>query len=49
VQCLREQQAFDAGSTAIDQVVVFASYLDRAGPTYQAMSRIALAGGETDP
>jgi RNA 2',3'-cyclic 3'-phosphodiesterase len=49
VQCLREQQAFDAGSTAIDQVVVFASYLDRAGPTYQAMSRIALARGETEP
>ena len=49
VQCLREQQAFDAGSTTIDQVVVFASYLERSGPTYQAMSRIALAGGETDP
>jgi RNA 2',3'-cyclic 3'-phosphodiesterase len=49
VQCLREQQAFDAGSTTIDQVVVFASYLERAGPTYQAMSRIALAGGETNP
>ncbi|MCL4201077.1 MAG: RNA 2',3'-cyclic phosphodiesterase [Pirellulaceae bacterium] len=46
VHCLREQQAFDAGSTTIDQVVVFASYLERSGPTYQAMSRIVLAGSE---
>jgi 2'-5' RNA ligase len=45
-QSLREQQSFDAGSTTIDQVVVYASYLDRAGPTYQAMSRITLAGSE---
>ncbi len=40
---LREQQGFDAGSSMIDEVVVYASYLDRSGPTYQAMSRVALA------
>jgi RNA 2',3'-cyclic 3'-phosphodiesterase len=45
-QALREQQAFDAGSSMVDQVVVYASYLERAGPTYQAMSRIGLTGAE---
>ncbi len=45
-QTLREQQAFDAGSSMIDQVIVYASYLERAGPTYQAMSRIGLTGEE---
>jgi RNA 2',3'-cyclic 3'-phosphodiesterase len=43
-QVLREQQAFDAGSSMVDQVVVYASYLERAGPSYQAMSRIGLTG-----
>ena len=36
---LREQQAFLAGHSQIKEVVVYASYLDRSGPSYQAMSR----------
>ena len=31
-----------AGSTIVDQVVVYSSFLDREGPTYTAMSRIDL-------
>jgi 2'-5' RNA ligase len=41
---LRQQQGFDAGETKIDQVTVYASYLDKTGPTYQAMSRVPLTG-----
>jgi RNA 2',3'-cyclic 3'-phosphodiesterase len=43
-QALREQHDFEAGSSMVDQVIVYASYLDRAGPTYQAMRRIDLTG-----
>lgn len=45
-QRLREQQAYEAGETSVGEVVVYASYLDRTGPTYQAMSRAALTAGK---
>ena len=41
---LRAQQDFPAGRSPVEQVVVFASYLDRHGPTYQALHRAPLSG-----
>lgn len=41
---LRSQQDFSAGRSPVEQVVVFASYLDRHGPTYQALHRAPLSG-----
>ena len=43
-QVLRDQQSFDAGRSTVDQVIVYASYLEHTGPSYQAMSRIGLPG-----
>ncbi len=33
-----------AGQTRVTEVVVFSSRLDRAGPTYEPLGRIRLAG-----
>lgn len=41
---LRAQQDFSAGHSPVEQVVVFASYLDRHGPTYQTLHRAPLSG-----
>ncbi len=43
-EALRDQQAFSAGYSTIDQVVVYASHLARHGPTYQPLSRALLKG-----
>jgi 2'-5' RNA ligase len=43
---LLQQESYDAGSATIDQVVVYASYLEKSGPTYSAMSRIPLTGSD---
>ena len=47
-QGLRDQQSFDAGRSMVDQVIVYASYLERTGPSYQAMSRIGLPGAQSN-
>ncbi len=47
-QQLHKQQSFDAGRSMVDQVIVYASYLERTGPSYQAMSRIALPGAPSN-
>jgi 2'-5' RNA ligase len=39
---IRENEAFDGGSADIDEVVVFASFLDKSGPTYQPLGRARL-------
>jgi 2'-5' RNA ligase len=35
---------FDAGISEINEVIVYASFLDRTGPTYRPMGRSTLAG-----
>ena len=45
---LRDQQSFDAGRSTVDQVIVYASYLERTGPSYQPMSRIVLPGAPSN-
>jgi 2'-5' RNA ligase len=44
-ELVRELGSFDAGTAKIDQVVVFASYLSKAGPTYEALGRARLSSG----
>lgn len=39
---IRDHADFEAGTAAIEEVVVFASYLDRSGPTYQPLGRARL-------
>jgi 2'-5' RNA ligase len=39
---IRDHDDFDGGVAVIDEVVVYASYLDREGPTYQPLGRTAL-------
>jgi 2'-5' RNA ligase len=41
---LAEYAEFDAGATIVDEVVVFSSRLEPAGPVHEAMSRAELAG-----
>jgi 2'-5' RNA ligase len=41
---IQEQAAFEAGTTIVDEVVTFASYLDKTGPTYEALGRAPLNG-----
>jgi len=36
---------FDARRTEVSEAVVFASHLDRSGPTYEPLARAQLAGG----
>ncbi|TVS17858.1 MAG: RNA 2',3'-cyclic phosphodiesterase [Planctomycetaceae bacterium] len=45
---LRDQQSFDAGRSTVDQVIVYASYLERTGPSHQPMSRIVLPGAPSN-
>jgi 2'-5' RNA ligase len=40
---IREHADFDAGRARIERVVVFASFLDRSGPTYQLLGQGPLA------
>lgn len=47
-QHLQQQQSFDAGRSMIDQVIVYASYLERTGPSYQAMSRVVLPAARAE-
>jgi hypothetical protein len=35
---------YEAGRTAVSEVIVFSSQLDRSGPTYEALSRARLGG-----
>ena len=42
---IRELEQFDAAGATIDNVVVFASHLAKAGPTYQVLSRAPLGAG----
>ncbi|MFH1265164.1 MAG: RNA 2',3'-cyclic phosphodiesterase [Planctomycetota bacterium] len=35
---------FEAGPTAVSEVIVFSSQLDRSGPTYEPLARAPLAG-----
>jgi len=44
-QLIRENEDFDGGSAEIDGIVVFASFLDKSGPTYQALGRAKLGQG----
>jgi 2'-5' RNA ligase len=39
---IRENEEFDGGSADVDELVVFASFLDKSGPTYQALGRARL-------
>ena len=41
---LERHADFDAGSTLADEVVVYASFLDGGGPTYQVVGRAELGG-----
>jgi 2'-5' RNA ligase len=41
-QLLREHGDFEAGVSEIHEVVVFASHLDRTGPTYEPLGRARL-------
>ena len=34
----------DGGFCTVDRIIVYSSYLDRAGPTYTPMATISLAG-----
>jgi 2'-5' RNA ligase len=43
-QLLTQYQHFDADLTAIDELVVFASFLNRTGPTHEALGRGELKG-----
>jgi 2'-5' RNA ligase len=43
-QLLAEHATFDADLAIVDEVVVFASFLDRAGPTHEALGRGELRG-----
>jgi hypothetical protein len=42
---LERNADFDAGIVAVEEVVIFASYLDSSGPTYQPLGRARLSGG----
>lgn len=44
---IREQADFDAGRCTVQETVVFASHLDRAGPTYEALGRARLGTGDS--
>jgi 2'-5' RNA ligase len=39
-----EHADFEMGRTAVSEVVVFSSHLDRSGPTYEALARPPLGG-----
>jgi hypothetical protein len=41
---IREQEQFAAGQARIERAVVFASYLDRSGPTYEMLGQGPLGG-----
>jgi 2'-5' RNA ligase len=41
-ELVEQHAAFDAANTEIDEVLVFASYLEKAGPTYNVMGRAEL-------
>jgi 2'-5' RNA ligase len=41
---LAEHEAWPAGATSVDELVVFSSELDRSGPTYEPMAVAPLAG-----
>lgn len=43
-QLLEKNKDFDAKSCEVSEVCVFASYLERSGPTYQVLARAPLAG-----
>ncbi len=42
---IRDLEQFDAGTTTISDVVVYASHLAKTGPTYEVLSRAPLGGG----
>lgn len=42
---LEKNADFDGKSCNIDEVLVFASYLEKSGPTYQVLARAPLEGG----
>jgi len=42
---LKQHAAFEAGTAAIDGVVVFSSQLGPQGPTYEALGRAKFQGG----
>lgn len=39
---IRDNEQFDGGSADIDKVLVFASFLDKTGPTYNVLGRAPL-------
>lgn len=39
---IRENEEFEGSSANVDEVIVFASFLDKSGPTYQALGRARL-------
>jgi 2'-5' RNA ligase len=41
---LGEYADFEVGRTRVTEVIVFSSELDRSGPTYEALARVALGG-----
>jgi 2'-5' RNA ligase len=43
-QLIEEHRDFDAAGATIDKMVVFASFLDKSGPTYRAMGTASLSG-----
>lgn len=45
-QLMALQADFEAGVSLIDEVKLYASYLDRSGPTYKVMHHVPLAAAE---
>jgi 2'-5' RNA ligase len=43
---IQEHAKFDGAGCVIDEVLVFASYLDKSGPTYDALTRVRLVPTE---
>lgn len=43
-ELVQRHHAFEVGTTAVDEVIVYSSQLDRSGPTYQILASAALDG-----
>lgn len=43
-ELVEKHENFDAGRATIKQITVFASYLDKSGPTYEPLGRARLGG-----
>ena len=43
---LAQYEDFDAGVCEVSEVIIFASYLEKSGPTYEVLGRAPLVGGQ---